>query len=104
TVGITDTGLDTDGSSEFSPTNVASGESAGRTLTLYSNRGTFSPVCSHGTRITGLVAAPKNGRSIVGVAYRANIVGAYQADGENPNVFDAAGAIDVVAGAGARVV
>jgi hypothetical protein len=105
TVGVTDTGLDTDGSSEFSAANFASGQSAGRSLTyIWSDMPSPTPTCSHGTRIAGLVAAPKNGNSTVGVAYRANLIADYQADGENPDVGFAADAIVSVSSAGARVV
>jgi hypothetical protein len=104
TVGITDTGLDIEGASEFSTANFTSGESGGRTLTYIPILGSPIPQCSHGTRIAGLVAAPKNGRSTVGVAYGANVVAVYQANGENPQIDKAADAIANAVANGARVV
>ena len=90
TVGVTDTGLD--GSNPQFGALFASGASQGRwlhpTQTIGLSSGQFvepqrsHPVCSHGTRIAGVAAAPRDGRSAVGVAYGANLYTVYQADGE----------------------
>lgn len=65
----------------------------------------YSPACSHGTRIAGLATAPRDGSSIVGAAYRANLYSVYQADSENPDVENAGLAIhDAVVNGHARVV
>ena len=90
-IGITDTGLDIDYPSEFSNEYFTSGLSTDRGLVPWQN---VAPSCSHGTRIAGLAAAPRNLRSIVGVAYQADVVTVYQADGEWPNQMDAANAIN----------
>jgi len=97
TVGVTDTGLDTDNPSEWSPTYASAGESNGRSVVAVATKIPWSVVCAHGTKITGLVGAPRDGRNIVGAAYRANIVNVYQADGENPDVTLAANAIHAAA-------
>lgn len=104
TVGITDTGLDADAPSEFSGGNFSAGESSGRTLALWTTTGTMTPTCSHGTRISGLVGAPRNGQGVIGAAYKANIVSVYQDDGENPSVQAAALAIHIAATQGSKVV
>ena len=104
-VGITDTGMDSEGDSEWSPSYASSGMSAGRSVTNSSLWANTTPSCSHGTRIAGLVGAPRNGRSTVGAAYRANIVSIYQADGEHPDAMNASMAIDAAAGIyGAKIV
>lgn len=65
----------------------------------------YSPACSHGTRIAGLATAPRYGSSIVGAAYRANLYSVHQADSENPDVENAGLAIhDAVVNGHARVV
>jgi hypothetical protein len=105
-VGITDTGVDDEGRAEFAPANFASGDSYGRTIEL-ANGFPFpsnTPSCSHGTRIAGLVGAPRNGRGTVGAAYRASIFSWYQSDSVDPDVSRAAEGIHRAAGAGARVI
>jgi hypothetical protein len=97
TVGVTDTGLDTDNPSEWSPAYASSGDSYGRSVASVAVKIPWSVVCAHGTKISGLVGAPRDGRNIVGAAYRANIVSVYQADGENPDVTLAANAIHAAA-------
>jgi len=99
TIGITDTGVDTDPPSEFSTGYVNTGSSSGRSFWVdnlksrtYPFWGTV-PTCAHGTHIAGLAAAPRNGRSVVGAAYASNLVEVYQADGENPDVVLAGEAI-----------
>ncbi|MFN3595891.1 MAG: S8 family peptidase [Rubricoccaceae bacterium] len=77
TVGVVDTGT-----SVYQPqlqSQFATGMSAGRTIVYdYTDpSGQNGPPlwhdsCGHGTKALGLIAAPRDGRSIVGVAYRAN--------------------------------
>lgn len=118
TVGITDTGVDGDPPSEFSEVYFTSGLSMdlrrtisfvgtalGNTFTGYELiTGYVRPSCSHGTRIAGLVGAPRNGRSTVGVAYRASIVAVNQADGVIPSGGPAGNAIHWAATHGSRVI
>lgn len=105
TVGVTDTGVDTLGSSEFNSGYVSTGASAGRTfLEMSEYAAGQQPSCSHGTRIAGLAVGPRNGRSVVGAAYRANVVGFYQSNSEDPIRGNANDAIDSVVAHGAKVV
>lgn len=76
TVGIVDTGVD-----YYQPeltTGFASGMSLGRTHTEDATSYAVQPViwhdtCGHGTRIASVIAAPRNGQSILGVAWGANL-------------------------------
>lgn len=81
TVGLTDTGVDlTYGTAaEWSSSNFSSGLSSGRPP-FYQVFPTSSPGCSHGSRSAGIIAAPRNGRSSVGVAYRAGLVSGFTAN------------------------
>lgn len=75
TIGLTDQGVDDSPGSDFDVVNFASGDSYGRTFSqegLNTGIDEFS-VCDHGTRMANLMAAPRNGRGVVGVAYRANV-------------------------------
>jgi hypothetical protein len=105
-VAITDTGVDDESRSEFGPVNFASGDSYGRTIELENAfwLSTNTPACSHGTRIAGLVGAPRNGRGTVGAAYRASIFSWYQANSVDPDVSRAADGIHRGAMAGAKVI
>lgn len=78
TVGIVDTGIGK-GQSQLTMPGFAGGLSTGRTsLNLGANGwdGGDTPWsnCNHGTRVAGLVAAPRDGTNVVGIAWRANIV------------------------------
>jgi serine protease len=78
TVGIVDTGVERD-QSQLTMPGFAAGLSTGRTsLNLGANGwdGGDTPwgTCNHGTRVAGLVAAPRDGVNVVGVAWKANIV------------------------------
>lgn len=114
TVGVTDTGLDLT-NNQYAE-NFAEGLSTGRTIRTgqtfntaepgYIEEPQFSePVCSHGTRISGIATAPRDGRGAVGVAYGANLYAVYQADGEVVNTNGwAAAAIHHAARNGAKVI
>lgn len=76
TVGIVDTGLDS-----YQPelnAGFATGMSAGRTFTKDATDYAAWPViwqddCGHGTRLASVIAGPRNGQSILGVAWGANL-------------------------------
>lgn len=77
TIGFVDTGtsaLQPQLNGEFS-----SGLSTGRSITnSYSSTNYLSPFpwhdsCGHGTKLIGIAAAPRDGQSMVGIAYRANV-------------------------------
>jgi subtilisin family serine protease len=81
TVGLTDTGISST-QGQFTST-FATGASAGRTLKLLkvSSMSSVYDSCGHGTRMAGIIAAPRDGQSVGGIAYRANFVSVRQADG-----------------------
>ncbi|HLL85417.1 MAG TPA: S8 family serine peptidase, partial [Longimicrobium sp.] len=81
TIGLTDTGISS-GQGQFTST-FATGESAGRTLKLLrvSSMASVYDDCGHGTRMAGIIAAPRDGRSVGGIAYRSNFVSVRHADG-----------------------
>lgn len=82
TVGLIDTGIASTQGQFVSTFN--SGESSGRTLRLMYITPTFASAydeCGHGTRMAGIIAAPRDGSSVAGVAYRANLVSVRHANG-----------------------
>lgn len=81
TVGLTDTGISST-QGQFVST-FASGASAGRTLKLLkvSSMSSVYDGCGHGTRMAGIIAAPRDGANVGGIAYRSNFVSVRQADG-----------------------
>jgi subtilisin family serine protease len=81
TVGLTDTGVSS-GQGQFLSTFTA-GESAGRTLKLLkiSSMSSVYDACGHGTRMAGIIAAPRDGANVGGIAYRSSLVSVRQADG-----------------------
>lgn len=92
-IGLTDTGVNLYdfGNSEFGSW-FATGAISSRQFRQTSTTGTgpsgnVGGVCSHGTRMAGVVAAPMNGRSIVGVAYGANLYSVHA----NDRVWDSDG-------------
>lgn len=81
TIGLTDTGISSTQGQFVSTFN--SGASAGRTLKLLkvSSMSSVYDACGHGTRMAGIIAAPRDGQNVGGIAYRANFVSVRQADG-----------------------
>ena len=65
-VGLGDSGVDVS-SLEFTLGQFTAGESGTRELTFGNDQ--TAPACSHGTRMAGIIAAGKNGHSVVGVAW-----------------------------------
>jgi subtilisin family serine protease len=104
TIGITDTGVDWSGDSQFSPANFSAGDSYGRHISNFALAGPIDPINSHGTRIAGLVAAPRDGRSVVGVAYRSSVLAFNQAEDTWPQGDEPASAIHNAAVNGAKVI
>jgi hypothetical protein len=108
-IGITDTGID-QAQSELLGL-FSTGESSGRTHVLtYSSRAPvgqqgWNDNCGHGTRLASVVAAPRNGASIVGIAWKADIVSVRQDDDVlNLSVNDAAMAIRLAAQNNSRII
>jgi len=82
TVGLIDTGISSTQGQLVSGFNA--GQSTGRTLRLMYITPTFASAydeCGHGTRMAGIIAAPRDGSSVGGVAYRANLVSVRHANG-----------------------
>ncbi|WP_224249375.1 S8 family peptidase [Hyalangium gracile] len=73
TVGVVDTGLFMEQSQLWYP-NFQGGWSTGRDQAYFAHYPTsYYDTCNHGTRMAGVVAAPRDGVNIMGVAYRANL-------------------------------
>ncbi|MFL5386027.1 MAG: S8/S53 family peptidase [Longimicrobiaceae bacterium] len=82
TIGLIDTGISS-GQGQFLSTFTA-GESYGRTLRLMYVTPTFTSAydeCGHGTRMAGIIAAPRDGRSVGGIAYRSSLISVRHANG-----------------------
>ncbi|HEX8242600.1 MAG TPA: S8/S53 family peptidase [Longimicrobium sp.] len=82
TIGLIDTGISS-GQGQFLST-FTSGESGGRTIRFFYVSPTFTSAwdeCGHGTRMAGIIAAPRDGSSVGGIAYRANLVSVRHANG-----------------------
>lgn len=81
TIGLTDTGLASTQGQFFS--RFTAGESHGRTLKTLkvSSMSSVYDECGHGTRMAGIIAAPRDGQSVGGIAYRSSFVSVRQADG-----------------------
>jgi subtilisin family serine protease len=105
TIGITDTGISS-GQGQFT-SYFATGESTGRTLKLLkvSSQASVYDSCGHGTRMSGIIAAPRDGRSVGGIAYRSNLVSVRHGDGVAAvSSSDAKAGVRLAAQNGARVV
>ncbi len=83
-IGVTDTGLSNQ-SLEYGGA-FSSGQSTGRLL-LQSSEDGSAMSCSHGTRMAGVVAAPMNGRHVVGIAYKANLHTVFHGNHVWPNFW-----------------
>jgi subtilisin family serine protease len=112
-VGIVDTGISRT-QSELSP---AAFSAVGRSITYHgcSTQSCLDGLaadqfdqCDHGTRIASIVGAPNNGRSIVGVAYRSNLLAEKGGDSvwsdDNLSALKHLAGIRVVRQEGARVI
>ncbi len=105
TIGLTDTGISS-GQGQFTST-FATGESTGRTLKLLkvSSQPSVYDSCGHGTRMSGIIAAPRDGRSVGGIAYRSNFVSVRHGDGVAAvSSSDAKAGVRTAAQNGARIV
>jgi serine protease len=74
TIGLVDTGVD-GGHPQMSPTGFVGGMSGGRTLVTAATapHPGNTDACGHGTRMASTMTAPRDGMSILGVAWRANL-------------------------------
>jgi subtilisin family serine protease len=105
TVGSIDTGI------SFTQSELRSGFAGGsvadRTVRHYylTALGSSDDACGHGTRMAGVIAAPDDGRGVMGVAWGANLVNVRHANGvANVSSSDARASVRAAGNAGARVV
>lgn len=96
-VGLIDSGVD-----PFSPEigRFGSGESADRQLIL--DGGVYGG-CSHGTRLAGVIAAPRNGQHVIGVAWASDLFSYRHGDDLNPGGGSTSDGIRAAGAAGSRV-
>lgn len=83
TIGLIDTGIAST-QSQFTTSAFTAGESAGRWIKFLYITPTYSSAwddCGHGTRMAGIIAAPRDGSNVGGIAYRANLVSVRHASG-----------------------
>lgn len=75
TLGVVDTGTFVE-QRQLQSAGFAGGASAGRWVQHFSTttEPSLQDKCNHGTRMAGTMAAPRDGKSLVGVAYKANLV------------------------------
>jgi hypothetical protein len=105
TIGSIDTGIAT--TQHELRGGFAGGSVPDRTVRhLFLSRFTSSDdACGHGTRMAGVLAAPDDGRGVIGVAWGANLVNVRHADGvANVSSSDARAAVRAAGQANSRVV
>ncbi len=104
-IGLIDSGISS-GQGQFVST-FTSGASSGRTLSLQriSSQASVYDDCGHGTRMAGIIAAPWDGRSVGGIAYRASLVSVRHASGVAAvNSSDAKASVRLANQQGAQVI
>lgn len=105
TIGLIDTGISS-GQGQFTST-FASGSSTGRTMRFMkvASQASVYDECGHGTRMAGIIAAPWDGGSVGGIAYRANLISVRQASGVAAvSSSDAKESVRLAVSSGARVI
>jgi subtilisin family serine protease len=105
TIGLTDTGISSNQAQMLS--QFATGESTGRSVRLFylTSLGSAYDDCGHGTRMAGIIAAPRDGRSVVGVAWKSNFISVRQANGVAAvSSSDAAASVRAAAQNGSQIV
>jgi hypothetical protein len=83
TIGLTDTGISPNQPELATPAGFTAGASGGRFI-LYGNTSNMSSPfssCAHGTQMAGIIAAPRDGNTVSGIAYGANLISIHQANG-----------------------
>ncbi len=104
-IGLIDSGISS-GQGQFTST-FGSGSSTGRTLSLQkiASQSSVYDECGHGTRMAGIIAAPWDGRSVAGIAYRSSMVSVRHASGVAAvNSSDAAASVRLTNQQGAQVI
>ena len=105
TIGLIDSGISS-GQGQFTST-FTSGQSYGRTLKLLkiSSQASVYDECGHGTRMAGIIAAPWDGQSVGGIAYRSNLVSVRHSSGVAAvNSSDAKASVRLANQNGAQVI
>ena len=73
TVGLLDSGLDPN--QQQLNLEFDAGMSSGRSLArVYTFGGSPNDECGHGTHMAGIIAAPRDGKNVVGIAWRAHLI------------------------------
>lgn len=108
TVGSTDTGIDQfmGATTEWAPGHFSEGLSTGRAFSYVNIAGGIVN-CSHGSKSAGIIAAPRNGISMVGVAYSSSLIGVFSYGGvvyPSSAWGNAVSSIRTAASLGARVI
>lgn len=100
TVGLTDTGISPTQPELADPAVFTGGASAGRFIQYMNTSNMSSPFssCAHGTQMGGIIAAPRDGSTISGIAYGANLISIHQANGVATVDSDAAAQAIRIAG------
>jgi subtilisin family serine protease len=104
-IGLIDSGISS-GQGEFT-SYFTSGSSTGRTLTLLriASQPSVYDDCGHGTRMAGIIAAPWDGRSVAGIAYRSSLISVRHASGVAAvDASDAASSVRAANQYGAQVI
>ncbi|HET7459943.1 MAG TPA: S8/S53 family peptidase [Longimicrobium sp.] len=104
-IGLIDTGISSGQGQLVS--SFTNGESYGRTLSLLriSSQSSVYDECGHGTRMAGIIAAPWDGQSVGGIAYRASLVSVRHASGvATVNSSDAKASVRMANQNGAQVI
>lgn len=104
-IGLIDSGISS-GQGQFVSTFTA-GSSSGRTLTLQkiASQPSVYDDCGHGTRMAGIIAAPWDGRSVGGIAYKSSLVSVRHASGVAAvNSSDARASVRLTNQQGAQVI
>jgi serine protease len=91
TVGIVDTGVD-DQQTQLNGEFTAGWSSGREIVKKWTSGGGWDDQCGHGTRMAGIIAAPRDGKNIVGIAWKANLL---SVTSDDDVVLDAASVSDI---------
>lgn len=96
-IGVTGQGIDDSPGAPFGPIHFATVDSYGRRAFYQNTNGSgadASPSCDHETRLANLMAAPRDGYGVAGIAYRSGVYSNYFTD--SPVVTDEAAASSAI--------
>jgi subtilisin family serine protease len=100
TIGLTDTGIAPTQPELADAAAFTGGMSGGRFIQHMNTSNMSSPFssCAHGTLMAGVIAAPRDGKTVSGIAYGASLISIHQADGTAKVDSDAAAEAIRIAG------